>query len=188
MGTILEDDSSAARSQAGQSWRLRSSSRSGAPHRSDLKGSASADTNSIRSTRPKSNASARARPPGSPSLAASLSRTPKHCRANHAEAHARWCHRGHREAYQLRNRAHQCDNVDRGHKMESSRRVFISGQKLGSSGMKHELGRRSAIEPVSDHMKIDGHVGRCHPQGGARMMRPTLSLSWSPTPRLSSPG
>jgi len=98
VGRISEDDSSAARSQARRSLRLRSSSRSGASHRSDLKGSRSADTNSIPATRPKSNPSARARPRrcmrfgvkaaivAPPS--ASLSCTRRRCSATNTRAHA----------------------------------------------------------------------------------------------------
>jgi transposase, IS5 family len=41
------------------------------------------------------------------------------------------------------------------------RRVFISGRKRGVHGViKHELRRRSAIEPVIGHMQSDGHLGR----------------------------
>ena len=31
--------------------------------------------------------------------------------------------------------------------------------------IKHELRRRSAIEPVIGHLKTDGHLGRCHLKG-----------------------
>jgi transposase, IS5 family len=58
------------------------------------------------------------------------------------------------------------DKGYRGHKTESPRRVFISGQKRGVVGViKRELRRRSAIEPVIGHMKTDGHLGRCHLKG-----------------------
>ena len=54
----------------------------------------------------------------------------------------------------------------RGHDTANPRRVFISGQKRGVVGViKRELRRRSAIEPVIGHMKIDGHLGRCHLKG-----------------------
>jgi IS5 family transposase len=33
--------------------------------------------------------------------------------------------------------------------------------------IKHELRRRSAIEPVIGHMKAEGHLGRCYLKGTA---------------------
>lgn len=58
------------------------------------------------------------------------------------------------------------DKGYRGHKTESPRRVFISGQKRGVFGIiERELRRRSAIEPIIGHMKSDGHLGRCHLKG-----------------------
>jgi transposase, IS5 family len=58
------------------------------------------------------------------------------------------------------------DKGYRGHKAESPRRVFISGQKRGVFGIiERELRRRSAVEPVIGHMKSDGHLGRCHLKG-----------------------
>ena len=63
----------------------------------------------------------------------------------------------------------ECAYVDkgyRGHTTESPRRVFISGQKRGVFGLiKRELRRRSAIEAVIGHMKMDGHLGRCNLKG-----------------------
>src|SRR5262249_25316112 len=54
----------------------------------------------------------------------------------------------------------------RGHNASNPHRVFMSGQKRGVFGViKRELRRRSAIEPVIAHMKIDGHLGRCHLKG-----------------------
>lgn len=54
----------------------------------------------------------------------------------------------------------------RGHKAENPHRVFISGQKRGVfGGIKRELRRRSAIEPVIGHMKTDGHLDRCYLKG-----------------------
>ena len=45
-------------------------------------------------------------------------------------------------------------------------RVFISGQKRGvSSLIKRELRRRSAIEAVIGHMKMDGYLSRCYLKG-----------------------
>jgi IS5 family transposase len=35
----------------------------------------------------------------------------------------------------------------------------------GHGIIKRELRRRSAIEPVIGHMKIDGNLGRCHLKG-----------------------
>ena len=58
------------------------------------------------------------------------------------------------------------DKGYRGHKVTNPRRVFISGQRRGVFGViRHELRRRSAIEPVIGHMKTDGHLGRCHLKG-----------------------
>jgi transposase, IS5 family len=51
------------------------------------------------------------------------------------------------------------DKGCRGHKTANPRRVFISGQRRGVFGViKRELRRRSAIEPVIGHLKIDGHL------------------------------
>jgi transposase, IS5 family len=58
------------------------------------------------------------------------------------------------------------DKGYRGHDTANPRRVFISGQKRGVFGIiKRELRRRSAIEPIIGHMKIDGHLGHCHLKG-----------------------
>jgi IS5 family transposase len=58
------------------------------------------------------------------------------------------------------------DKGYRGHDARNPRRVFISGQKRGVFGaIKHELRRRSAIEPVIGHMKAEGHLGRCYLKG-----------------------
>jgi IS5 family transposase len=60
------------------------------------------------------------------------------------------------------------DKGYRGHDAENPRRVFISGQKRGVFGIiKHELRRRSAIEPVIGHLKAEGHLGRCYLKGRA---------------------
>jgi IS5 family transposase len=60
------------------------------------------------------------------------------------------------------------DKGYRGHDTENPRRVFISGQKRGVFGViKRELRRRSAIEPVTGHMKAEGHLGRCYLKGRA---------------------
>jgi transposase, IS5 family len=60
------------------------------------------------------------------------------------------------------------DKGYRGHDVENSRRVFISGQKRGVFGrIKRELRRRSAIEAVIGHMKTEGHRGRCYLKGRA---------------------
>lgn len=52
--------------------------------------------------------------------------------------------------------------VDRGYKKHSVSRtsVFISGQKTTSPSLKKRIKRRSAIEPVIGHMKMDGKLGR----------------------------
>jgi transposase, IS5 family len=58
------------------------------------------------------------------------------------------------------------DKGYRGHDASNPHRVFISGQKRGVFGaIKHELRRRSAIEPVIGHMKAEGHLGRCYLKG-----------------------
>ena len=58
------------------------------------------------------------------------------------------------------------DKGYRGHDAANPRRVVISGQKRGVFGaIQRELRRRSAIEPVIGHMKIEGHLGRCHLKG-----------------------
>jgi IS5 family transposase len=58
------------------------------------------------------------------------------------------------------------DKGYRGHDAHNPRRVFISGQKRGVfGGIKRELRRRSAIEPVIGHMKAEGHLGRCYLKG-----------------------
>ena len=71
--------------------------------------------------------------------------------------------------WKLTGCAIECAYFDKGypgHGAADPRRVFISGQKRGVFGLiKRELRRRSAIEPVIGHMKIDGHLGRCHFEG-----------------------
>ncbi len=53
------------------------------------------------------------------------------------------------------------DKGYRGHDASKPYRVFRSGQKRGVHGqIKKELRRRSAIEPVIGHCKMDGHLGR----------------------------
>ena len=48
-----------------------------------------------------------------------------------------------------------------GHDAPKPYRVYRSGQKRGVHGqIKKELRRRSAIEPVIGHCKMDGHLGR----------------------------
>jgi IS5 family transposase len=60
------------------------------------------------------------------------------------------------------------DKGYRGHDAENPRRVFISGQKRGIFGLiKRELRRRSAIEPMIDHLKAEGRLGRCYLKGRA---------------------
>ena len=49
----------------------------------------------------------------------------------------------------------------RGHDAPRPYRIFRSGQKRGVHGqINKELRRRSAIEPVIGHCKMDGHLGR----------------------------
>ncbi|MGB8486055.1 MAG: IS5 family transposase [Xanthobacteraceae bacterium] len=58
------------------------------------------------------------------------------------------------------------DKGYRGHNASNPRRVFISGQKRGVfGGIRRELRRRSAIEPVIGHLKAEGHLGRCYLKG-----------------------
>lgn len=74
-------------------------------------------------------------------------------------------------------RSHPADVIDRtealtGCPIERAyvdpRRVFISGQKPGVFGaIKRELRRRSAIEPIIGHLKVEGHLGRCYLKGHA---------------------
>jgi IS5 family transposase len=53
------------------------------------------------------------------------------------------------------------DKGYRGHDAPNPWRVFKSGQKRGVHGqIRRELRRRSAIEPVIGHCKMDGHLGR----------------------------
>src|SRR5207249_12047738 len=60
------------------------------------------------------------------------------------------------------------DKGYRGHDAQNPRRVFISGQKRGVFGViKRELRRRSAIEPIIGHLKVDGHLGLCYLKGRA---------------------
>jgi IS5 family transposase len=48
-----------------------------------------------------------------------------------------------------------------GHDAPRPNRVYLSGQKRGVHGqIKKELRRRSAIEAVIGHCKMDGHLGR----------------------------
>ncbi|MGY3695424.1 hypothetical protein ACVIGA_005557 [Bradyrhizobium sp. USDA 3240] len=60
------------------------------------------------------------------------------------------------------------DKGYRGHDAQNPRRIFISGQKRGVFGViKRELRRRSAIEPIIGHLKVDGYLGRCYLKGRA---------------------
>ena len=57
--------------------------------------------------------------------------------------------------------------VDRGYKKHGVLRtsVFMSGQKTTSPSLKKRIKRRSAIEPVIGHMKMDGKLGRNYLKG-----------------------
>ena len=58
------------------------------------------------------------------------------------------------------------DKGYRGHDAPKPYRVFRSGQKRGVHGqIRRELRRRSAIEPVIGHCKMDGHLGRNYLKG-----------------------
>ena len=58
------------------------------------------------------------------------------------------------------------DKGYRGHDAPKPYRVFKSGQKRGVHGqIRRELRRRSAIEPVIGHCKMDGHLGRNYLKG-----------------------
>ncbi len=58
------------------------------------------------------------------------------------------------------------DKGYRGHDAPKPGRVFRSGQKRGVHGqIRRELRRRSAIEPVIGHCKMDGHLGRNYLHG-----------------------
>jgi transposase, IS5 family len=55
------------------------------------------------------------------------------------------------------------DSGYRGHDFARKERVFISRQRRGlTPTIKRELRRRSAIEPMIGHMKVDGRLGRNH--------------------------
>src|SRR6476646_6051843 len=172
---------SAARSPGRPISRPYWNGRSRAPSKSVPSNSASAGGSSIPSTHPRSNASARARParptnsasrprssPPMPALpAASLCSTPRRCQAIPYDGHTL---SGVIDATEkLTGCAIERAYVDkgyRGHHTAHPYRVFISGQKRGVFGLiKRELRRRSAIEAVIGHMKMDGHLGRCYLKG-----------------------
>jgi transposase, IS5 family len=46
-----------------------------------------------------------------------------------------------------------------------SSRFYLLGSSIQRPTIKHELKRRSGIEPVIGHMKDDGHLGRCFLKG-----------------------
>jgi hypothetical protein len=82
--------------------------------------------------------------------------------------------------WKLTGCAIECAYFDKGypgHGAADPRRVFISGQKRGVFGLiKRELRRRSAIEPVIGHMKINGYLGRSI----SKAARATQQTSHSP--------
>ncbi|RXH32647.1 hypothetical protein XH99_09955 [Bradyrhizobium nanningense] len=81
------------------------------------------------------------------------------------------------------------DKGYRGHDAQDPHRVFISGQKRGVFGIiKRELRRRSAIEPISGHMKAEGHLGRCYLKGRAATPPRLSSQPSATTSAGSSPG
>jgi IS5 family transposase len=43
----------------------------------------------------------------------------------------------------------------------------LFGVDRAAGAIKHQLRRRSAVEPVISHMKGDGHLGRCYLKGRA---------------------
>jgi transposase, IS5 family len=60
------------------------------------------------------------------------------------------------------------DRGYRGHDDAKNERVFIAGQRRGlTPTIKRELRRRSAIEPMIEHMKADGRLGRNYLLGAA---------------------
>ncbi len=65
----------------------------------------------------------------------------------------------------VRPKAAYVDRGYRGHHV-SSTEVYISGQKRGvTRSIKQKLKRRSAIEPITGHMKTDGRLDRCTLKG-----------------------
>jgi hypothetical protein len=64
--------------------------------------------------------------------------------------------------------------VDRGYKgrgvqddpLRNHTKIFISGQRRGlTKSLKNQLKRRSAIEPMIEHMKQEGRLGLCRLKG-----------------------
>ena len=164
----------------GRRWRRHLPGRSRAPPSSARNSSASAAGSCIPSMPPRSSASARARParltssasrlrssPPTPDpRAASSCCTPRRCPATLDGHTLRAAIEG---TERLTGREIERAYVDkgyRGHDASNPHRVFISGQKRGVFGaIKHELRRRSAIEPVIGHMKAEGHLSRCYLKG-----------------------
>ncbi|MGY4327385.1 hypothetical protein ACVWWG_001802 [Bradyrhizobium sp. LB7.2] len=80
------------------------------------------------------------------------------------------------------------DKGYRGHDPPNSRRVFISGQKRGVFGViKRELRRRSAIEPIIGHLKIDGHLGVATSKAAQETPQTSSSQPSATTSAASSP-
>jgi IS5 family transposase len=58
------------------------------------------------------------------------------------------------------------DRGYRGHKVEGQTEVFVAGRRRGiTATIRRELRRRSAIEAMIGHMKLDGKLGRNHLKG-----------------------
>ena len=174
-----------------------------APSKSVPSSSASAGGSSIPSTRPRSNASARAKParPMSSGVKASVVTTNARAPGGQFVLHAKALPGNPYDGHTLSGvidatekltgcaieRAYG-DKGYRGHDTANPHRVFISGQKPGVSGLiKRELRRRSAIEALIGHMKTDGHLDRCYLKGregdAANAISPlsaTISASSSP--------
>jgi IS5 family transposase len=59
------------------------------------------------------------------------------------------------------------DRGYRGHKIEGQTEVFVAGRRRGMSAtIRRELRRRSALEAMIGHMKLDGKLGRNHLKSG----------------------
>ena len=124
--------------------------------------------------KPSASARAKAHKPYEFGVKVSLTTTNKRCKGGQFILHAKALpgnpYDGHtlkgviEETEALTGREIERAYVDkgyRGHDATNPWRVFRSGQKRGVHGqIKKELRRRSAIEPVIGHCKIDGHLDR----------------------------
>src|ERR1700691_4942634 len=169
---------SCAGSRARLSWRASSPIRSCSPAGCASSASISAEKRSIRCTRPRSNASARARPiaPTSSASKVSLATTLHRSRGGLFIAHAKALpgnpYDGHTLATVIPEIETQiganlarivADRGYRGHNAPPDHKfkVYISGQRRRvTETIKRQLRRRSAVEPVIGHAKAEHRMGR----------------------------